>query len=98
MTTVHIFDGNDRLYQRWLAEHPKGFVCNTRRTPDPEYRVLYRSHCHSIRNYHAMAKSGAYTERSFIKVCAGNLSDLRQWVKTHGRRDGSFSKECSFCN
>lgn len=98
MPNVTVFDGNDNAYQRWLADNPSGYVCNTSRLMKPKYMVLHRSHCRTIRFYHDMAKPGAYTERDYIKICSIELNELRKWVKAHGRHDGSFSKECSFCN
>jgi hypothetical protein len=42
--------------------------------------------------------AGAFTEMSYKKVCADKIEELRTWVRRHGRRDGSFSRECSLCN
>lgn len=91
------FKNRERKYQAWLRSHPDGYVLNTRRSPDPDYMVLHRARCRTISQYHAMARPGGYTERDFIKVCADSEAELRAWVKAHGRRDGSFSKECGFC-
>ena len=94
---LKIFDGNDSLYITWVNVNPAGFVINTRRKPDPKYMVLHRAICHSITKYTEMAKPGGFTERSYMKVCANNITDLRSWVKRHGRSDESFSKECKLC-
>lgn len=92
-----VFDNHERKYQAWLRSHLGGYVLNTRRKPDPEYMVLHRAHCRTISQYHAMARPGGYTERDYIKVCADSEVELRAWAKANGRRDGSFSKECSLC-
>ncbi len=95
------FDGNDNLYQAWLAAHPRGFVINTTRRPARRaaYMVLHRARCARISRYTQIARPpGAFTERDYVKVCAPTVEELRAWAKTHGRPDGSFSNECGFCN
>lgn len=91
------FDGSDAEYLAWLARNPTGFVVNTRRQLDPDYMVLHRANCHSISGYTATSSSGAFTERSYIKICANSVGELRDWVRRNGRSDGSFSTECQLC-
>jgi hypothetical protein len=31
------------------------------------------------------------------KVCASNIEQLKEWVRLHGRPDGSFSRVCKTC-
>lgn len=93
-----LFDGNDDAYQDWLAENPHGYVTNARRNMSPSYRVLHRASCSTIRNYKGRVRQGAFTERSYIKICATEVDDLRDWLRRNGRPDGTFSKECSLCN
>ena len=93
-----IFDGNDDAYQNWLTENPRGYVMNARRNMAPSYRVLHRAFCSSIRNYSAQKCQGAFTQRSYIKICAPDVDDLRDWLRRNGRPNGTFSKECSRCN
>jgi hypothetical protein len=92
-----VFDGDDNAYQAWLAANPNGYVLNTRREVDPLYMVLHRASCPTIREYTDMAQEGGFTERAYIKVCADSVSALRNWVRTHGRPDGTFSNECGRC-
>jgi hypothetical protein len=91
-----IFDGNDEAYQTWLR-NPDGWVLNTRRHLNPSYMVLHAAMCSSVTNYNDMARPGGFTERSYIKVCSTQIEDLNDWVHSHGRRDGSFRKECGRC-
>src|SRR4051794_20629624 len=93
-----IFDADDDPYQRWLAANPHGYVINTGRSMSPSYMVLHRARCAKIRDYNEMARKGGFTERDYIKVCSTDVNDLRDWVRQHGRPDGSFSRECSICN
>jgi hypothetical protein len=95
-----LFDGDDDAYQAWLEDHPGGYVINTRRRPgfDPSLMVLHRASCRLIRDYNEMAQEGGFTERKYVKICSVSISALREWVRQHGRPDGSFSKECSHCN
>lgn len=91
------FDGNDAAYHAWLAANPRGYVINTRRTQPPSYMVLHRANCPRIRRDSDVARKGGFTERSYIKICATEIAILREWVRRHGRTDGSFSNECSSC-
>lgn len=91
------FDGNEEAYLTWLNEHPNGFVINTRRNRPPGYMVLHRASCRKISSYNRMARPGGFTSRLYIKICADTVNELRQWVSANGRRDGSFSRECSQC-
>ena len=93
-----IFDGDDDAYQQWLKENPHGYVTNARRNMAPSYRVLHRASCRTIRDYTGQMHNGAFTERSYIKICAPEIEELRDWLSTTGRPDGTFSKECSLCS
>jgi len=91
------FDGNDKAYLDWIGKNPNGYVVNVRRDLSPTYMVLHSTQCRTIQNYSDMARPGGFTERAYIKVCASRTADLSAWVRSHGRSDGSFSKECSLC-
>ena len=92
------FNDNDDAYQDWMAKHPYGFVVNTRRGITPKYMVLHRARCSHITVYAITQPHGGFTERIFIKACAPTVEDLRDWVKAHGRPDGTFTKKCATCN
>jgi len=94
---LSFFDGDDAAYRAWLAANRDGYVLNTRRRIDPGYMVLHRAGCYSISRYADNAPEGAFTERGYIKVCASELDAMRDWVRSNGRPDGSFSKECGIC-
>lgn len=93
-----VFDCDDDAYQRWLEAYPSGYVINTHRGFNRNYMVLHRAGCWTISRYTAMARKGGFAERDYIKVCAGTESALMEWVRLHGRPDGSFSKRCGHCN
>lgn len=97
MKTYQEFDGNDAGYYRWLEQHPHGFVINTHRSPSADYMVLHRARCSHISQPIHEVKPGGFTERAYIKICAGDIDALRDWVRAHGRNDGSFSSECQQC-
>jgi hypothetical protein len=89
------FTNNDKGYRAWLVANSDGFVLNVRSVPDPEYIVLHRAACHSISNDgHA---PDAFTGRTYRKICATTVADLKLAAKTEGRRDGKFSKCCGLC-
>ena len=91
------FREDDSSYLHWLTDNPDGLVLNTRRRDDPTYMVLHRARCRSISRYASNARHGAFTEPAYVKVCAGNLDELRKWVGRNGRPDGGFSGECGLC-
>lgn len=94
MTTK--FRNDEKGYQAWLAENPDRFVLNARSNFGPSYMVLHTARCSTISNYTRMARRGGFTERQYAKVCATNESEVRDWVRTHGRPDGSVDR-CSRC-
>jgi hypothetical protein len=88
------FIDKDEGYLRWISDNPHGFVVNVERGERPGYAVLHRSSCASISRERG---DGAYTARGYIKVVSDDLSKLRVYVKSIGRADGSFSKQCDQC-
>lgn len=100
MARVFDGDGDGKTYATWVDRHPHGFVVNTPRAPDErsENLVLHRSGCMHIAHFSERYPPSCYTEGNNIKVCAETVDELRVWVKTQGRNDGSFSKECGTCH
>ncbi len=93
------FEDDETGYLDWLQRYPTGLVLNTRRDIDPAYMVLNGASCATISRHRGMhANPGGFTERGYIKVCADGIGELRRWVRSNGRADGTFSKECSLCN
>lgn len=91
------FIGNDREYLAWLTANPTGYVVNTRSVKDDaSYMVLHRASCWTISRTTSF-HYGGFTERAYKKVCSETVKELQQWVSTHGRHDGSFSKRCGIC-
>jgi serine/threonine protein kinase len=90
------FIGNDETYLHWLGEHPEGYVINTHRNVTPNYMVLHKATCGTVKSTQGISPGG-FTERDYIKVCAGSIELLREWAKQHGRPDGSFSSACNTC-
>lgn len=97
MPPLRGFKDDEKSYLLWLDANRLGWVINTRRLPTPKYMVLHRATCKKIGDYGEMSKPGGFTERSYTKICATNLEELREWVTKNGRPDGSFSKECKLC-
>ena len=89
------FIDDDLNYLSWVAAHPDGYVLNVRRSPDPRYVILHRANCKSISNEaHA---PGAYTGRSYRKICLSSEAMLQAAAKREGRSDGTPSKRCGHC-
>ena len=99
MNTTIEFKENDQKYIDWLLQNPNGYVVNTRRAIDTEYMVLHKATCSFISTYPKTSPSlGGFTEKKYIKICAASIKSLSLWVENNGRKDGSFSKECSSCH
>jgi hypothetical protein len=90
------FNGDDIAYLDWLAHNPEGYVVNTARAMNPKYMVLHRASCTYIGKL-LTGEAGGITERGYVKICAPEVSQLQDWVKKHGRPDGSFSNVCGAC-
>ena len=88
------FTDNDEGYMRWISNNPGGFVVNVERLERPAYAVLHRSSCPSISRHR---EAGAYTARGYKKVASSDLSKLKEYVRSIGRADSSFSKQCGHC-
>jgi len=93
-----LFAGNDSAYFAWISSHPTGYVLNIRRQDDLKYVVLHRASCRTVNPARAGTEPGAFTERSYRKVCSDSIESLRTWARQYGRSDGSFSKCCSICD
>jgi hypothetical protein len=89
------FDNDDVGYLDWINTHPNGYVLNVRSFADPEYVVLHRASCVTIRDDRHV--DGAFTGRGFRKVCATSVEALEPAARQQGRNDGSPSKRCSLC-
>ena len=92
------FDRSDAAYLKWVRANPTGYVVNAERSPRLSYMVLHRASCPSISSIKAPGRSGGFTERSYIKICSSNVTDLSTWVRQRGGRSGAFSKRCAKCN
>ena len=89
------FAGDDGAYFDWLVRHPKGFVVNVRKTLSDDYVVLHLATCAHIS---APREPGAYTERSYHKLCGPTLADVLRAPMYCGRASGSFTKRCAHCD
>lgn len=90
------FCKNDEGYLAWTAAHPDGYVLNVRHLADPTYVILHRASCKTISN--ARQGPDAFTGRSYRKICAATVVELRPAAEREGRSDGTFSKLCGKCS
>ena len=88
------FDNDDAAYLEWLARNPDGYVVNVRETLSPDYVVLHRATCPTISR---PQEPGAYTERSYRKLCGRTLADVAEAPIWCGRIKGSFTTRCAIC-
>jgi hypothetical protein len=89
------FMDDDDGYAGWLNDHPNGYVLNVRRNPSASYTVLHSARCQTV---FKTRSDGAYTGRGYRKVVASAVDELRNYTRSLGREDGSFSAICSKCD
>jgi hypothetical protein len=44
------FEDNDEDYLFWTSNNSSGYVVNCHRRPTPDYLILHRADCYTIRN------------------------------------------------
>lgn len=91
MGDVIEFRDDDAAYLGWLADHPAGFVLNSRAQFDPGYLILHRATCGTISRDQP---PGAYTGRGYVKIAATDHQALMRWAKM---RASGFSSVCGLC-
>jgi hypothetical protein len=86
------FRDDDEGYVRWLQEHPNGFVVNTYRRPSRNYLILHRADCPHIST---RADESRRWTVDYIKICAANVEDLKDWARE--AVDGALTR-CRTCS
>lgn len=92
MTDVIEFSGDDSAYFDWLDRHPGGWVVNLRQGNSQDYAILHRASCGHIAS--RRAQPGAYTERSYRKLCAVSEAGILGGLTTLGSGI-AISKRCN---
>lgn len=87
------FDRDDKLFLGWTHANDQSYVLNTERSKNPNVMVLHHAWCKKMNQLSKNADPGGFTERDYIKICSPDLASLRDWVRQHGRPDGTFSSE-----
>ena len=96
--SVLVFKNNEKGYLSWVRKHPNGVVVNTRRVFDSGYLVLHRASCSSVRDYPgSKCNPGGFTERSYQRLCAERVEELREYLSDIIRHSQAFSKYFSRC-
>lgn len=90
------FDNGDEPYFQWMQRNPQGYVVNTGRSKQSRITFLHRANCSHITSGPSMFP-GAYTERAYIKVCAGDATELLTWIATNRPKAQGFSHLCKSC-
>jgi hypothetical protein len=93
---IVVFSGDASAYEKWLKKNPDGYVVNTTRIPSSMYMVLHRARCKTPEQRSLTAIVGMAGD-GYTKICSTNLDALRDWVRDHGRDDGTFSTTCQVC-
>jgi hypothetical protein len=86
--SLKVFSDDDDGFERWLAQHPDGFVLNDARSP-----TLHTAHCDHIDitrgrgNVRWTATSG--------KVCAIDAAALLLWAEAAQRGSPVRCRDCA---
>jgi hypothetical protein len=87
---LETFEDDDASYERWLEQHPDGYVLNSRRSPTRSYLKLHRATCHHIRVLHP--GYSRWTTGAYIKICADGRDELADWAAA--RVGGELESGC----
>jgi hypothetical protein len=93
---IVIFNGDAGAYEKWLKKNPDGYVVNTTRIPSSMFMVLHLARCKAPEQRSLGPIPGQLGD-GYTKICSTNLEALRDWVRDHGRADGTFSTLCQVC-
>jgi hypothetical protein len=89
---VEILEHDDDKSVAWLEANQRGYVLNSYAKPNAQYLVLHRATCRDISGKPARGKSWTH---DYLKVCALNPDDLREWAR---QQTGGEVKPCKHCN
>jgi hypothetical protein len=93
---IIIFSEDDGSFGKWLKKNPSGYVVNTTRIPSSMDMVLHRARCKTPEQ-RSMTPPPGKPGDGYTKICSTSLEALRDWVRDHGRADGTFSTTCQVC-
>lgn len=77
---VSLGKDNDRGFVAWRDSHPHGYVLNCARKPAPNYLVLHRTSCWTIRNLRPGYRNWT---KDYIKVCSTDVDEIHQWARSN---------------
>ncbi len=80
-TVLEVFENDDAGYERWLEQHQRGSVLNSRRNPTSSYLKLHVATCDHIRTLRP--GYARWTSAAYIKVCADRLDEIARWTAAH---------------
>lgn len=91
-----VFQNNESAYLKWLSSNPAGFVINTYSEPSNDYLILHSAKCKAIGKARTGAHAECFTGNGYIRICADDIQELRDWVTEHGFDE--FTKNCELCH
>jgi len=93
-----VFDKDDSGFLSWIEENPRGFVLNTRRRLSHPNCMIHRADCAHIRQVRNAGGTGGFTNGSGIKVCAGSVNDLLQYIGSSRTARLTLVRRCRSCD
>lgn len=94
---VVVHDDGDDAYLDWMRMHPGGFVLNLRRVGAERNATVHRSGCAHIRVLRNVANTGGFTRGGVLKVCAGTLQEILQYLGSNRTGPSVKVLRCRSC-
>jgi hypothetical protein len=83
---------NDREYHEWLTKNSKGFVINSDKAlKSRAYPMIHKASCDHIND----PATPNYTTKHFLKLCALDSGELREWLHEIDKRELKVCKSCA---
>jgi hypothetical protein len=89
---IHIFINDNEGYLDWIEKNQSGYVVNCDKKPTPEYLILHKSTCNTIRS--ATRGPGNWTNTQYIKVCSLDKQKLAEWAKSEVNGELQSCQRC----
>ncbi len=88
------FDKKETAYKDWIRENPKGYVINVLEKPNPEYDMLHRAKCYTIRFSVKGNEINRWTTGENKKRCSLDRTELEE---SYRKEVGGKFRNCKKC-
>jgi hypothetical protein len=96
--SVELFQDDEAGYLGWLAQHPRGWLVDSRRSPARAGVRLHRASCWTMSGTPAKGttwKAGSWTGGTQSKTCSSSVAALRSWASATLQQDLTTCGHCA---